>query len=232
MHPDATGRLLLRSATEIANALRAICAAAETIAASLPPDDTMFLSRLLHVDPEAGSVVIAWSTSKEANLAILAMRSVTFRFNHDGAHYEFLAIDPQETDHRGQPGIRFAFPGAMLALHRRSHKRYSVPAQVPLSCEIRVGPIAFDAKVVDISLNGIGAIVYDAAIHLEIGMLLKRTRIVQPRGRPVLVDLEVRHIARIILPDGGAAHRAGCRFIGAPGEIAGLINFFVTDLGA
>ena len=232
MHPDATGRLLLRSGTEIAGALRATCAAAETVSASLPPDDTLFLSRLLHVDPEAGSIVIAWSTSKDANLTILATRSVTFRFNHDGVHYEFLASDAHETDHGGQPGIQFAFPGAMLALHRRSHTRYIVPPQVPLTCEIRVGPIAFDAKVVDISLNGIGAIVYDAAIHLEIGMLLKRTRIVQPRGRPVLVDLEVRHISRIILPEGGAAHRAGCRIIGAKGEIESLISFFVTELGA
>lgn len=224
--------MLLRSGTEIANALRAICAAAETLSANLPPDDSLFLSRLLDVDPEAGSIIIAWSTSKEANLAILAMRSVTFQCNHDGVHYEFLANDAHETDHGGQPGIQFAFPAAMLELHRRSHRRYTVPLGVPLNCEIRVGPIAFDAKVVDISLNGIGAIVYDAAIHLEIGMLLKRTRILRPRGRPLLVNLEVRHISRIILPDGGAAHRAGCRIIGGTREIENLISFFVTELGA
>ena len=211
-------------------ALRAICAAAETLSASLPPDDTLFLSRLLHVDPEAGSIVVAWSTTKEANLAILATRRVTFSCNHEGAQYEFLATEPNESDHGGQPGIRFAFPGALLVLHRRAHKRYAVPPQVPLSCEISLGPIAFDAKVVDISLKGIGAIVYDAGIQLEPGMLLRRTRIIQPRGRPVVVDLEVRHISRITLPEGRAAHRAGCRFIGAASEIEGLIRFFVTDL--
>ena len=211
-------------------ALRAICAAAETLSASLPPDDTLFLSRLLHVDPEAGSIVVAWSTTKEANLAILATRRVTFSCNHEGAQYEFLATEPNESDHGGQPGIQFAFPGALLVLHRRAHKRYAVPPQVPLSCEISLGPIAFDAKVVDISLKGIGAIVYDAGIQLEPGMLLRRTRIIQPRGRPVVVDLEVRHISRITLPEGRAAHRAGCRFIGTAGEIESLIRFFVTDL--
>lgn len=220
----------MRSGTEISNVLRASCAAAEILSASLPPDDTLFLSRLLHVDPEAGSIVVAWSTSKDANLAILASRRVAFTCNHEGAHYEFLATEPRETDHGGQPGIQFAFPDALLVLHRRSHQRYAVPPQVPLSCEISLGPIAFDAKVVDISLSGIGAIVYDASIRLETGMMLRRTRIIQPRGRPVVMDLEVRHISRIILPDGRAAHRAGCRFIGAAGEIASLIRFFVTEL--
>jgi c-di-GMP-binding flagellar brake protein YcgR len=220
----------VRSGTEISNTLRAICAAAETLSASLPPDDTLFLSRLLHVDPDAGSIVIAWSTSKDANLAILAARRVAFGCSHEGVHYEFLAAEAHEADHGGQPGIQFAFPGSMLVLHRRGHKRYAVPPQVPLSCEISLGPIAFDAKVVDISLNGIGAIVYDAGIRLEPGMMLHRTRIIQPRGQPVVVDLEVRHISRIILPDGRAAHRAGCRFIGATDEIASLIRFFVTKL--
>jgi c-di-GMP-binding flagellar brake protein YcgR len=220
----------VRSGTEISNALRAICTAAETLSASLPPDDILFLSRLLHVDPEAGSIVIAWSTSKDANLAILAARRVAFGCSHEGVHYEFLATEPHETDHGGQPGIQFAFPGSLLVLHRRAHERYAVPPQVPLSCEISLGPIAFDAKVVDISLKGIGAIIYDASIRLEPGMMLRRTRIIQPRGRPVVVDLEVRNISRIALHDGRAAHRAGCRFIGAAGEIESLIRFFVTEL--
>jgi len=99
-----------------------------------------------------------------------------------------------------------------------------------LTCEITIGPISFDAKVVDISLNGIGAITYDAGIHLEAGMMLRRTRIVRPRELPLIVDLEVRHISNIVLPDGRAAHRAGCRLIGPAGEIESLIRNFVISL--
>lgn len=213
-------------------ALRAICAAGETLSASLPPDDTLFLSRLLHVDPEAGSIVVAWSTSKAANLAILATRRVSFGCSHEGAHFEFLASEPREIDHCGQPGIQFAVPGSLLVLHRRAHPRYAVPPRVPLSCEISLGPMAFEAKIVDISTNGIGAIIYDAGICLESGMLLRHTRIARPRSRPVLVDLEVRHISRIVLPGGGGAHKAGCRIIGAAGEVESLIRFFITELDA
>jgi c-di-GMP-binding flagellar brake protein YcgR len=220
----------VRSGIEISNALRAICAAGETLSASLPPDDVLFLSRLLHVDPEACSIVIAWSTTKDANLAILAVHRVTFGCSHDGAHYEFLAFEPHESDHGGRPGIRFAFPEALLVLHRRAHKRYAVPPHVLLTCEITIGPISFDAKVVDISLNGIGAITYDAGIHLEAGMMLRRTRIVRPRELPLVVDLEVRHISNIVLPDGRAAHRAGCRLIGPAGEIESLVRNFVISL--
>ena len=116
--------------------------------ASLPPDDTLFLTRLLHLHPEAGLIVLAWSTSKSANLAILAATRVAFSCSHEGAHYEFLASDPQETDHGGRPGIQFAFPESMLVLHRRAYTRYAVPPRVRLSCEISLGPIAFDATIV------------------------------------------------------------------------------------
>lgn len=220
----------MRSRIEISNALRAICTAGETLSASLPPDDVLFLSRLLHVDPEAGSIVLAWSTTKNANLAMLAARRVTFGCSHEGAHYEFLAFEPHESDHGGQAGIRFAFPEALLVLHRRAHKRYAVPPHVLLTCEISIGPVSFDARIVDISLEGIGAITYDAGIHLEAGMLLRRVRIVQPREVPVIVDLELRHISSIVLPEGRAAHRAGCRLIGNAGEIESLIRNFVTAL--
>ncbi len=182
------------------------------------------------MDPVAGSIVIAWSAAKDANLAILATRRVVFGCSHDGAHYEFPATEPCETDHGGQPGIQFAFPDALLVLHRRADKRYAVPPQVPLSCEISLGPVAFDAKIVDISRNGLGAIIYDASIHLEPGMMLRRARIIRPRGRPVVVDLELRHISRVAMRDGRAAHRAGCRFIGAADEIESLLCFFVTEL--
>ena len=222
----------MRSGIEISNTLRAICSAGETLFASLPPDDILFLSTLLHVDAEAGSMVIAWSTSKDANLAVLAARRVVFGCSHEGAHCEFPATDPHETDHGGRPGIRFAFPDSLLVLRRRAGKRYVVPPQVPLSCEISLGVIAFEAKVVDISLNGIGAITYDAGNLLVAGMMLRRARIIQPRGRPVIVDLEVRHISRIVLPEGRPAHRAGCRFIGDAREIEGLIRLFVTELDA
>ena len=222
----------MRSGIEISNTLRAICSAGETLFASLPPDDILFLSTLLHVDAEAGSMVIAWSTSKDANLAVLAARRVVLGCSHEGAHCEFPATDPHETDHDGRPGIRFAFPDSLLVLRRRASRRYVVPPQVPLICEISLGAIAFEAKVVDISLNGIGAITYDASNRLVAGMMLRRARIIQPRGRPVIVDLEVRHISRIVLPEGRPAHRAGCRFIGDAREIEGLIRLFVTELDA
>jgi len=182
------------------------------------------------VDPEAGSIVVAWSTTKDANLAILAARQVQFRCNHEGVHYEFLASEPHETDHDGHPGIRFTFPSSLLALHRRAHRRYDVPPKVPLSCEIKIGPVAFDAKILDISLSGIGTIIYDASIQLEPGMILRNARILRPRGHLVTLDLDVRHVTRIILPEGRAAQRAGCRFIGSAFEIESLIRFFVTEL--
>jgi c-di-GMP-binding flagellar brake protein YcgR len=205
-------------------------AAGDALSASLGDGEFLFLSRLLQVDPAAGFIVIACSDVKQANSALLAARSVTFGCNHEGTHYEFLAAEPRETQYRGVPAFQLAFPATMLALQRRLSARIPVPPKVPLQCEIRLGALSFDAKVIDISASGLGAVVYDPAIRLEVGMRL-RTRIEHPRHAPVQAEMEVRHVSRVT-SSAGQVSRAGCLFLGAPADIEDLIQLFITELGA
>jgi len=227
-----TTRLLVRSGIEIGHTLEAMLADGDPLTAEVQLGEKLFLSRILSVDPEGRTFVVACSASREANFALLTAASTTFTCNHRGAHYGFIAGAPREAEQGGAVAIRFAFPLAVYAHQRREQSRIEAPPRVPLRCEIAWGPLSFDAEVVDISLDGFGAIIYEAGIYLAPGTRLERARIIHPQRAPVVVDLDVRHACRVQLRDGTPAIRAGCRFLGAPQDLNDLIRLFVTDLDA
>ena len=113
---------------------------------------------------------------------------------------------------------------------RRQHPRAPGKPRVPVVCEIARGDATIEAVVVDISLGGIGTLVYDASIRLDAGTRLAGARIHYPNREPFVVNMEVRHVALITLPDGLPANRAGCRLIGAQQDIEELVRLFLADL--
>ena len=229
---DETGQLLVRSGIEIVRTLEAMRAAGDTLSTDLESEEHLFNSRLLEVDEIGGTLTIAWSDSKEANTLLMEKPSRTFSGYHAGLHFEFVAEHPRETDFGNRSAIQYSLPKAMLAVQRRVLPRYKVPPSVPLQCEISLGPVSFEAQVVDVGLGGVGAIVYDSSIRLDAGMILPRARILLPGHPPVLTALEVRHIRTVTRKDGTVRKRAGCRFI-APGEaIEALVRVFLAAIEA
>jgi c-di-GMP-binding flagellar brake protein YcgR len=221
----------VRSGIDIARTLRAICEGGTALTAAVQSGEKVFISKLLRVDQDSGFIVIACSDVKEANSALVAAGSAVFTCNHQGAHYGFSAGGARLTQHAGQAALRLAFPSAMLAQQRRARLRVTVPATVPLRCLVSIGSISFEARVVDISVEGLGSIVFDPRIRLEPGVVIQRARILHPLRDPIEVDLLVRSVVRQTMPDGSYAARAGCSFVGAEAQIEDLIKLFVAELG-
>jgi c-di-GMP-binding flagellar brake protein YcgR len=122
-------------------------------------------------------------------------------------------------------------PSVMLAMQqRREARRITVPAQAPVDCDMRMGPLTFEARVVDISLQGIGTLVSDPTVPVCPGTRLERARIRHPQHAPIEVDLEVRHVHRVTLPDGTRAARIGCQIVSSPDKLEELIRLFIVDL--
>jgi c-di-GMP-binding flagellar brake protein YcgR len=227
-----TGRLLVRSGIEIGRTMDAMLADGDMVTALWQQGERLFLSRLLRVDPVQEWFAVACDAKPQANEALLATAAVTFTCNHRGAHYNFVATAPALVEIDGAPALRFAFPLALYAHQRRAQPRVQVPARIPLRCEIPWGPLTLDAEVVDVSLDGVGTIVYGSDVQLAIGAKLERVRIVHPERGPVVVGLEVRYAVRIVGRDGMPATRSGCCFLGAPRDLQDLIRVFVTELDA
>lgn len=226
-----TGQLLVRSGIEIDRILSSMVEDGATVSASLP-SKLLFLSRLVSVDPVKQHMLLSYSDHKTANSALLAARSVVLRCNHRGAQFAFSGAGPRQAVHARQPAIQLGLPTQMLALqHRRAAvQRVQVPAQADVECRLRLGVIAFGARLVDVSLDGMGFLLGDDAIPVCAGTRLEGARIRHPQREPLVVDIEVRHVIRVALADGKRATRIGCRILAAPNDLEELIRLFIIDL--
>ena len=228
------GDFLFRSQIEIKGVLDALVKRKVTLSADIENDqgaELLFLTRLLQVDPAGQFIVIACNRDKAANQALFARRAFVLHANLDNAHLEFAVSDPADVMLRNVAAIRLRFPDALLRLRRREHPRFRLPPSVPLRCIAdSSGFTPFEARIVDISVGGMGAMIHDAEIKLSAGTVLKNCKIVHPRGDAVGVDVQVRYSRRVMLPDGEWAQRSGFRFLGAPPGLAELLKIFVLDL--
>lgn len=194
-------------------------------------DYRQFVSHILSVDPATGHFAVAYCANKALNSVLFNMPELEFTASYRGAHLAFHVSEPSDTQFDGQPAIQFAFPRSLILYHRREQPRIPVPADISLRCVAdEKGVIPFEARITDVSLDGMGGILYDSGIMLAKGTVLKGCRIIMPTGEAVIADLEVRYTATTTFPDGTPGHRAGVRFRQRPEQIEALIDMFVRDL--
>jgi c-di-GMP-binding flagellar brake protein YcgR len=226
-----TGQLLVRSGIEIGRLLESMLEDGDTVTASVPPR-LMLLSKLVRVEPANGTMLLAYSDHKAANTAALAARSLVLRCNHRGAQFAFAGDRPRHAAYAGQLCIQCGLPSAMLGMQqRRDLSRIQVPAQAMVRCDLRMGLQVFASRLVDVSLDGIGALITDPTIPLCAGTRLDHARIRHAQAEPFLVDLEVRHVTRVTLANGKLVSRVGCKVLGSRDVLEDLIRLFIIDLG-
>lgn len=190
-----------------------------------------FVSHILLVDSHEDHFVASYCANKLLNSKALELPALTFTASCQDAHLVFEVTSPVETQFDGQPALQYALPKTLTCHHRREYPRVRIPAEISLRCIAdAAGFIPFESHIVDISEDGLGILIYDRDIKLEPETVLKGCRIIIPSGKAIVVDVIVRHVARIHLQDGTPASRAGLRFIQKSDEIAELVNLFIQNL--
>lgn len=223
--------VLYRSRMEIARILADLARDNAILSTDVEHGESLFLTRILHVDPGQEFFVVAYGDERAANAALLGKEVVTFLASHPRFRIEFTASHPVDTLFQGRSAVKMSLPDVLVEQQRRQHRRYPVPADVSLRCVAdSAGVVPFEARIADISRGGLGAMVYDAGIQLPPGTILRRSRVIIPGHEAVEVDLEVRYSKPIALPDGTWANRAGVRFVSSEDRIDDLLRVFVTDL--
>jgi len=106
-----------------------------------------------------------------------------------------------------------------------------LPPSVALRCEMRIGALTLEAAVVDVSLGGMGTLVYDSRVRLEPGMRIANARVMHGDNAPVTVDLEISNVSTVVDRDGRPANRAGCIIHGSRETLEELVLMFISDLG-
>ena len=222
--------LLYRSRIEICRILESLAKERSSVSAQIGRYST-FISRILFVNQSGENFSLSYCSDKSLNRTLLGLPSIKFSVNHQDAHLEFEVFNPNEMISDNQPVIQYDLPKELFSYRRRENSRIPISSLSSLRCIAdESGIIPFEAKICDISHDGLGGMIYDRDIRLETGTVLKDCRIVLPNGKSVVTDLELRHKTMSNLPDGTLAYRAGFRFIQRPDEIADLINFFIQDL--
>lgn len=222
---------LVRSRVEIARLLEDLLQRRTPLSAFFIGKEALLISQLRHIDPAHEYVLADYSNNRMANSAWLDASATTFSCSHRLGTIEFVAAHPVEAMFDAMPVVRFDFPDSLTINQRRAHRRITTIPELPLHCVANAGGIiAFECKITDIGVGGLGAMVYDASIALEPGTVLKGCRIIHPNGTAIEVDIEVRHCIALVQPDGKPARRAGCSFIGKQDEIEKLVKVFVLDL--
>lgn len=184
-------------------------------------------SHMLLVDPGNACFVCAYGVNKKLNSRLFKAPVVKVTAHLQDADLVFEVAKPDETWFEGQPAMSFSLPISLIRYHGRAQPRISVSGEASMRCIADTeGILPFEAHIIDISQDGLGALVFDREVKLEPGAVLKRCRIIIPGGRAVVADLGVRYMTAVTLPDGSLAFRAGFRFIQRPDEIPDLITFF------
>jgi c-di-GMP-binding flagellar brake protein YcgR len=223
-----TGQLLVRSGIEIERILNTMVEDAVAVTAKLP--NVMFLSRLLAFDAPHQQLTLAFSDHKPGNSALLSARSVTFTCNQRGAQYAFACSKPHQVMQAGQPAIRMASPPIVLAMqHNHRGQAARLPSEPDVRCELWLGVISFDARLVDMSLDGRAFLVGDDAIPVCAGTRLQGVR-VSDGGRPLVVDVLVDQVGPAALKNGKRGTRIGCRIVAGREQLEKIIRLFVIEM--
>jgi len=228
---STTGQLAVRSGIEIDNILNAMIRDHASVVANLPSQN-VFFSKLVAADPVKQRVLLAYSGYKMANEAILKLDSVTFKCHHRWGHFGFVCTRPRAVTRSGEAAVECNSPVMVIAWeHKRASAHGKIPKLPPdFRCQLPLGAISLEARLVDMSLDGRAFLIGDPAIPLCGGTWVRGARITPQGAAPVTVDIEVKQVIPTLLPDGDRTTRIACRIVGDDAVMEQMIGWFVMKL--
>lgn len=215
----------LRKREAILELLGQIVAQNAPVMTQLRESGQVFASRVRLVDAGRNALLLDPSANAQANAALMATKAIILQCRTEKGQIEIPTSMPVMDTLEGKPVLRFPLPDILIIRQRRTEPRIAPAASEPLHCVADEGGfLSFDAVVVDVSLSGMGALIYDSGIQLTPGTVLKECRISHSLGEVADLDIEVLHVEETLLPDGRKAYRAGCRFLKQNDALAQLVQ--------
>jgi c-di-GMP-binding flagellar brake protein YcgR len=224
--------VLLRSRIEITRVLDALLANLDPIVTYLNSGETLLVTHLLEVEPEAGIIVVDFGDSKAGNLGLFSLKHIKFVCLHSTGRIEFLAANPREIMRDNRLALQLNFPESLVRLQRRKQPRVRVPEAAPVRCTLDIAPgLTVEGLVVDIGVSGYGAILTGPDVQLNHGDVVRDVRIDLSRRKQVVADIEIRSCTAVMVKN-AAMRRFGCSFLGADEKLESLMRAFIIDLSA
>ncbi len=221
---------LLADAKEILRVLRGIQLNRTMVGLYASPDKDPALSSLVAVDADRRELILERGPSSLAVEALLACEEATCVAIFEQVHIQFTAAHPRAVQHEGAPCIRLDFPRQMLRMQRREYYRLTTSVINPVKCLVNSDKGFTETVVVDISVGGLGILALGENSQFEAGEVFHGCRIALPNAGEFAVSLEVCSIYDLVLKNGSASLRAGCRFIDLPPSVETEIQRYIIRM--
>lgn len=235
-HRDKYAQYFLSAPREISFYLNQLAKRGTLVTAHLDDGKLFFLTTIVAVDDEKGSIFIDLAPAEALNSAAQAARQITLMANLDRIKVQFRLSTMREEQFDGRRALSASIPDAMLRLQRREYFRLEPPLASPIDCRIAVdtadGSVkTFEPKVADISGGGISLTApTNLADDCQPDTLFKDCRLDLPGEGVLLVNLRVRKMVEISANTGLHNLRIGCEFVGLPGTRRAMIERYIARI--
>jgi c-di-GMP-binding flagellar brake protein YcgR len=225
-------RCTLTGRREIAFLLRGLIKQGERITVSFDEGRQSFLTVLIDLSEDDGTLYLDIGGSEETNRAYLRATHCIFTTIVQGIRLQFSSTQAREVSLRGERVLAVALPKTLLRLQRRDSFRISLPAGKPYICRIRRGlPEEKALSLHDISIGGIGILSTERLPYEQLEVFENCWLDLRDSGALALT-LEVRYVFSVEGRSGKPIWHMGCQFRKLSALNETLIQRFMARLEA
>lgn len=232
LDPDAFDRYVIRAPREIAILLRSMAEKRTLLSAYIGNRGISFVTAVLDVIDDGTAVILDASPDGHVNERAAAAGALTCVTQMGGVRIQFAVENVTHIRHDDLSALRAPIPDALLRLQRRESYRLAVPMTNPIECEIRMTAPdetarVIEARVVDISTNGISISAPASELSLSLGTDLDECTVTLPDAGATPIRLRVRNLHHAVGANGVDVVRAGCQFIDPPAKFAARVQRYI-----
>ena len=219
---------------EIIAILRSIGEKNQLVRMLIQGEADVCVTSVLHVDADAGELLVDCSIDPAQNKRILASRKLMFETSVDKIRIIFHAAQVHEATFKGGPAFKIDIPDSVVRLQRREYYRMATPVSnpvrvsIPLPLEHGGGMGSF--PIADISCGGIAILDPKLVLDNTVGKNYENCKIDLPEIGMVTTTLQIRSSHDVTLLNSKSNRRLGCEFINiSRGNMAG-VQRYITKL--
>lgn len=235
IHADDEEKYLLRDGREILAILKSIIAARALVSVRLAPRNESYLSALIDINENDGSVLLDGSADPLQNERIAQAEALDCVTQLDKVRIQFILAAQRTVWEGGSAGFRCDLPATLLRLQRREFYRLQTPISQTVTCTVPL-PHAdgfrrtTELRILDISGGGVAVAVPPVGVRFEPGAEFPDSLLHLPEVAPIPARLIVRNLFRITHRNGSEVLRAGCQFADMPRGAEDAIQRYILKI--
>ncbi|HLO64338.1 MAG TPA: flagellar regulator YcgR PilZN domain-containing protein [Azonexus sp.] len=232
---DEYAQYILDQQPDILFYLQLLARQSEPISAYIDDGRQSFLTALLAVDAESGTLFLEPPLSDETRLAARQATTITLIARLEGVKTLFRINAVRETQ-GNHSTLTAPLPATLLRLQRREFFRLEPPTNPPIHCGIAIEHPASGIQthvlpVLDISAGGISLQAPTTlANDLEPGGIFQDCRLDIPEECVLQINLQVQKVVEISTNADQHKLRVGCSFVGMPAMRLATIERYITRI--